>query len=402
MKSVDLGSQSLLTKAAQDLQNPIQDHSDFKGFEFQGSQATDFAKLLDGWIRGAESNGALTFGYSLTTGKAAEMNPQAPTFLPAREKLQVYPYKSPFSHNISIGLSEDGEKNMLIILNTGSLQGVPEKEVLPYSGNWCIKNIPATLAVSKDVFFNSFLVRPWPTSLGSQVPLLVRINQAAYFEAKMAHAEKHPFNSEFSFRYGKADLAPGIYDFREVSDTQTGDVSWAWSRNSSKSHQDGGSAFHARAEISTASSTTVTAQPAGNKVKIDGTTTLTFKTSIVDFGISQNGSAKIIVKYSFELSLRSILEGGLFMDMPLSCNNVSLDVKIDKTFLQPRSSIENLANDVVSKFRGDTDLQTTADALKDVLQTTGGFVVPGGGTFFYKDPIFNKNRDLLISAEYDG
>jgi len=108
------------------------------------------------------------------------------------------------------------------------------------------------------------------------------------------------------------------------------------------------------------------------------------------------------MKYHFDLSLRSILEGGLLIDLPVSSDNVSVSTKVDTSFLQPKSSIQNMANGIVSQFRGDSSLKATATTLSEMLKNTGGFVVPGGGTFFYKNPVFNNSKDLLINAEYDG
>ena len=106
--------------------------------------------------------------------------------------------------------------------------------------------------------------------------------------------------------------------------------------------------------------------------------------------------------FKYEVSLKSVLEGGLHMDLPIKDDNITMSVKVDKSFLQPKKNIENMGYSILSNFKGDADVRRTADDLKDALSSTGGFVVPGGGTFFYKDPIFSKNRDLLISAEYDG
>lgn len=47
-------------------------------------------------------------------------------------------------------------------------------------------------------------------------------------------------------------------------------------------------------------------------------------------------------------------------------------------------------------------LKQVAKELEAALSSTARFVVPGGGTFFYKDPIFNNNRDVMIEAEYNG
>jgi hypothetical protein len=49
-----------------------------------------------------------------------------------------------------------------------------------------------------------------------------------------------------------------------------------------------------------------------------------------------------------------------------------------------------------------TPLGQVAQDVQTKLATTARFVVPGGGTFFYKDPIFNNNGDVMIESRYNG
>jgi len=193
------------------------------------------------------TTGGLTFGYSLTTNNPATVSPDAATFPPTAERLQNYPYKHPTSGKISVGLDEYGERNMLLVLNMTQSRNFPSTSELPYSGNWCTESIPASLVISKQVFLNNFLMRPWPSSGSRETPLLVQINRAAFFEAKKVKADMKGFKSSFSFSYGKAGSTAG-FNFTETP--LANDTVWRWSKTSKKSHRDGPRSWFAQAELS--------------------------------------------------------------------------------------------------------------------------------------------------------
>lgn len=51
---------------------------------------------------------------------------------------------------------------------------------------------------------------------------------------------------------------------------------------------------------------------------------------------------------------------------------------------------------------GSNTLEKATETLRGALKSTARFVLPGKGTFFYKDPIFNNHGDFLCSVRYDG
>jgi hypothetical protein len=107
------------------------------------------------------------------------------------------------------------------------------------------------------------------------------------------------------------------------------------------------------------------------------------------------------------LTLNSVKDGGI--EISLNLPNKPTDIfhvgepSYDEwpfgTLYKPYA--EKLKNGLVEDLTK-TPLLDIAEQLQSNLSSASRFVVPGGGTFFYKDPIFNNNGDVLIEAEYDG
>ena len=297
---------------AKDIRNSDKTLSDFKGHVFSHSDWDRFVSLIEEWIQTIERSRAFTLGYSFTTKNPDQVNVQAATFPPTARRMQVYPYKSKNSDKTFVGLDETAERNMLLVQNMTQNKPFPKGNALPYSGNWCTDEIPASLVISREVFLSDYLLRPYPTGSSRAIPLLSRISRAAYVEAKSATADltKGGFKAEYKYSWGRPSSTKG-YDWKEVKDSKTGDIHWEWQRSSKKTHQDGGKAFHARIEFSStspklqyrslfffffllirvANTTIFTKVPVGgNKIQINGKTTLKLYTRAAGFWIKQSGT----------------------------------------------------------------------------------------------------------------
>ena len=109
--------------------------------------------------------------------------------------------------------------------------------------------------------------------------------------------------------------------------------------------------------------------------------------------------------WTLDITLNSVREGGLEIKVNLPTDQSSL-FHID-TFYNPwpwdsyppyGEHLKQRLADAISAV----PLSSIAEKLQKDLSSTARFVVPGGGTFLYKDPIFNNNGDVLIQSEYDG
>lgn len=118
------------------------------------------------------------------------------------------------------------------------------------------------------------------------------------------------------------------------------------------------------------------------------------------------------ITWSTNITLQPVENGGL---------KISLNLPSDL------SKVFNVESDEL-KFRGDTAGYNQLDSVKTLfenektkwvnkmknipfgqvekdlennLANAARFVVPGGGAFTYKNPVFNDNADLMIEASYN-
>lgn len=77
-----------------------------------------------------------------------------------------------------------------------------------------------------------------------------------------------------------------------------------------------------------------------------------------------------------------------------------LDYTGEAGFTHLSSDAYKNVQDSLIKSVQNIKLGDAQQALQNELNNSARFVVPGGGTFTYKNPIFNNNGDLMIEASY--
>ena len=116
--------------------------------------------------------------------------------------------------------------------------------------------------------------------------------------------------------------------------------------------------------------------------------------------------AKAIATWTINITLNSVKDGGLEISLKLPDNQADL-FHIGTEFDEwPFGDVyppygEDLKETLATAIDA-SPLQQVAEELQTTLSSTARFVIPGGGTFFYKDPIFNNNGDVMIEAQYNG
>jgi hypothetical protein len=101
------------------------------------------------------------------------------------------------------------------------------------------------------------------------------------------------------------------------------------------------------------------------------------------------------------------MEGGLEISLNLPSNTGDVFVTPEPYF--DEWPFPNLTPSYGKSMRKSMKERVTATPLGQVasevqasLASTARFVVPGGGTFFYKNPIFNNNGNVMIESRYNG
>lgn len=116
-------------------------------------------------------------------------------------------------------------------------------------------------------------------------------------------------------------------------------------------------------------------------------------------------SSVTTMNWNFFMRLQSVLNGGLeiTMDSTREPDTVKIDTwggtswgsGIDPKLVKEKESQMYQAFD-------NNSLTVARQVLQSSLRSSARFVLPGRGSFFYKNPIFNKNGDVLCDITYNG
>jgi hypothetical protein len=114
------------------------------------------------------------------------------------------------------------------------------------------------------------------------------------------------------------------------------------------------------------------------------------------------------LEWATKITLNAVQDGGLAISIDLDRNiyKVSADPLVHKiegasepsqrSVMDKESALQNalISSLTNSRFR---EIETQ---LQKDLNNSARFVVPGQGTFKYKNPMFNDNGDLFIEVSY--
>jgi hypothetical protein len=126
-----------------------------------------------------------------------------------------------------------------------------------------------------------------------------------------------------------------------------------------------------------------------------------------DISYANYCSIHVWLEWSTTITIKGVGSGGLEMELDLNDKNFKVD---NEPIMFDGDEWEITESDVVSsqgaiqnklkKGLENSDLRSVKKALKESLNSTARFVVPGQGTFSYDDPVFNDKGDLFIKIGY--
>ena len=165
-----------------------------------------------------------TIGYSVQTKTPSTVNEEAPTFPPTSVKFQNYEYLAPDQSTPTDGPGPKGDNNVLLYLEMTQNLDFP-KEPLTYSGNFVTAGMDGTICISRDVFFDSYLLRHTPSFL------LNALNQSVYgwiVQSRNVSANQEYPDPEKNLKVGPGsdqDSTPEFFAFKPVDGSNT---KWNW------------------------------------------------------------------------------------------------------------------------------------------------------------------------------
>jgi hypothetical protein len=222
-----------------------QDLSDFGKHKWDPEDLDKFLLLMSGW--GNAQTGVMkdhqksTLGYYLTTQKPETVNPLGPTFPPTALKHQHYKYIAPGSTEPEDGL-EKGKNNMLLYLEMTQQRPFPSEDILEYSGNFVAAGMKGTACISREIFWDSYLLCSPPLDSPSGIPPLLReFNRHLYAWQAGFHVWASGFEAGVQWSYGigpqrkEEPHPPSYFSWARISPTE-----WEFNTHSQKHSSDTG------------------------------------------------------------------------------------------------------------------------------------------------------------------
>ncbi|KAE8371742.1 hypothetical protein BDV26DRAFT_118076 [Aspergillus bertholletiae] len=389
------------------------EHSTFNGADLSDDEKTYLSLILSHWYVGEGSKWLdrqkRTLAYALHTARPETVNEEAPSFPPTSLKLQTYPYIAPNETKPGEGLGTVGENNMLLYLQMTQNRAFPDIRLLEYSGNYVSRGMNGTIVIDRDIIWNSYLFRAYPSQL------LTLFNAYTYAWVGSA-SQPDILGEQWSIAQGDASHSsdPDFYAWKQsTSDPLT----WIWKPSNSEQ------TYHN------------TYNPGGgwNKLNIDCTTSNTLSTAPGDDNINARGVTDITIvcqsvgttwpgnwEYDYTIHVKitwqakitvTATDGGLkfSLNLPTDLTQVFQVTADPLQFHGDTAGTSHLENikvrfqDVQDKLVAQFKKVSFGDAQKSLeqdLNTSARFVIPGNSSLSYEKPIFNTNGDLMIEANY--
>jgi hypothetical protein len=140
----------------------------------------------------------LTIGYGLRSEDPPAVNLPAPELVPTSLKFLTDEYRSPGQHEGEEGIPQ-GDTNMLLYLQMTNNDPFPGNEILPYTGNFVSKGMPATMCIRRDIFWDQYLLR-------EHSPLLQMFNETTYLFIGH-HRMPDLYHPEYEIKVGNSSHA---------------------------------------------------------------------------------------------------------------------------------------------------------------------------------------------------
>ncbi|KZF24923.1 hypothetical protein L228DRAFT_280214 [Xylona heveae TC161] len=381
--------------------------SDFCGYEFSESGMISFLAIMLKWGKDItdavnEEPRKTTIGYSAKVNDPNSVNEEAPTFPPTSVKFQNYEYLAQGQTTPTDGVGAKGDNNVLLYLEMTQHQSFPPEQQLTYSGNFVTPDMDGTICISREVFFDSYLLRTAPSfllnSLNSSIYAWIAGDRNVHADTEYPSPEKNLKLGPGSDKDGNSDF----FTFNPVVDNRT---KWEWKQHDYTLDDP----REVKLQYWVENNHALELKPGTNQMVLSGEAKIHFKNQyypIYLFGGNQGCEASATATWAINITLNSVKEGGLEISLNLPDDPNDL-FEISPYFDDwPFSNIyppygEHLKERMQSAITV-APLWEAARELQTALSSTARFVVPGGGTFFYKNPIFNNNGDVMIEAQYNG
>ncbi|KAL4746465.1 hypothetical protein BDW72DRAFT_210416 [Aspergillus terricola var. indicus] len=298
--------------------------------------------------------------------------------------------------------NKDGQDaNALSYLLTSDFKAPPAEGAIPYTGPWVdAESRLGTFCMSRDLLW------PWMLPVLKQVVLAMTPVPDKPYAAWTGTPEDMPY--ETGYRYHVGESSPDGADYQwnvDQVDPARWNITATRKETSATAYMPGRPSDNMTAyEAVDYVEASVVYEIGMERLNVKGSSVFNYHLyhDRTDYDPTSFTTVDWI-NWSITLDMASIEEGGLIWisdqnDIYLDVrHNEDGDMKMGKTAEELASSIaEGLQNSLALALERETE------TLVEALANANRLCLPGAGSFFMKDPIFNENGDLLVKLEYDG
>ncbi|KAK4167410.1 hypothetical protein QBC43DRAFT_141549 [Cladorrhinum sp. PSN259] len=410
------------------------------------AQVTSFSFLLLQWLTANKTSNNTTLGYGLAVDPAKKSYFKvADCLIPTSVNLQTYPYKGTPTADPKLGWTGEATRNCLVYCNMTANNQVSGERTLAWSGNFTTihpdkeSRVDGTAIIKRQLFLDRFVV-PMLCQYNDDMQLVAtkmeimrdgEAGQRRYhwsYGAELGHHPSYPdwTSDYFQFRQNSEGAALGGLDNRKFFDrakqdgfdavTRAEGVSWSWSRFcSTELKQDNQDwhrpqyiidwADHLSGQTKSDSTVHVVPVPGEGIIKIRGYTQATvvfdgYYTRLFESNLEYKGDVGVYAHWQVDIVCSSSEQDGMRCRAE---NERVFKYSVNEVKGVPEN--ENNADNFIKTLMDSLDSmlekkESICQAINDALSATGKFSHPAAGSFDFRDPIFNRRGDLLVTAEY--
>ncbi|KAI1075143.1 hypothetical protein F5B20DRAFT_560906 [Whalleya microplaca] len=394
--------------------------SDFQGYDLDPDQRIYLGGVLAHWYVGSEASvmqdrEKRTIAYGLKTKNQESVNELAPSFPPTALKFQTYEYIAPGKTKPEEGLGK-GDSNMLLYLQMTDHASFPDVSIIEYSGNYASHDMDGTMCIGRSILWDKYLLRGFTPP--STQPLLQIFNQYTYAWVAKASASDPVITVNWEIGMGDPSRHSNNSEFYSWKQNPNDSMEWTWAPDDSEQrfkHQWQDDGAYANVDITCSTENKLKTQAGSNVVNASG---------ITDIKIKSDAGGKIIgalweyryalhvwVNWSTEITISAVEDGGLAISLDLPDDlTKAFHVESDEPTYSSSNGgfgsldfvkglVQDLKNSITDTINK-TNFGEKESMLQNDLRSSSRFVIPGGGKFLYKSPVFNDIGDLMIEASY--
>ncbi|KAF5026752.1 hypothetical protein F66182_1171 [Fusarium sp. NRRL 66182] len=349
-----------------------------------------FKQYMNIYLNWLSTSSYSVLGYAIHVTDSSSANLPIPSFSPVATKCQIQTY-SPLTGEFSNSFPTGGGLDMIIFEGMSAPGVFPSTPYDPtLAGNWVVGGIDASLAISKAIFWDQYLLN----KLSELNLKALAMANDSYYWVYETNSSKLSGNAWYITDGSMPTSAPW------VSNSTGATFDWSGSRHEGENSFFGG-------QWSKDTTTTISNGLTWAAGASTATITVDIKQNHKHWTGGHGGGTDTItggdthIAWSLTITLSTIKLGELSVAIDYSTPTLEYKYSSTQDFWDwggaQKASYENAAT---TALKSGVDISSIKQDLTDALNNQAKFVFPGAGDFFMKNPTYNQQGDLLVNLSY--